>query len=104
MYQNSSTATQNSKKFLGIILWTPVLGERKDCFRSPTMYQNSYSNAEFKNYPRNNHYPDLCFRGKKSSFSFSKKVPKLSYSNAEFKKKIGDRTPGPPFLGRGGES
>ena len=150
---------QNSKIFPGKMPRTPVLGDRKFCFRSPIMYQNSptamqipqifpgtkpwtpfqglgkfvsvlhkftktllYSNAEFENFPGHK-TPDLRFRGRKvcfhspkihkispiqqcrihkfsgdntpetrftgeeSLFSFSENVPKLSYSNAEFKKK-----------------
>ena len=33
-------------------------------------------------------------------FLFSKNVPKLSYSNAEFKNFPGDITPDPPFRGK----
>ena len=45
-----STAMQNSKLFLGTISRTPVLGERKACFRFPERVSIlSYSNAEFQN-------------------------------------------------------
>ena len=37
--------------------------------------------------------PDPCFREEESLFLLSENVPKLSYSNAEFKKSPGDNTP-----------
>ena len=61
----------------------------------------SYSNAEFKKFPCDN-TPNSRFRGEESWFYFSENVPKRSYNNAELHKI--SRTPGPPFLGRGGES
>ena len=82
---------QNSKIFSGTIPWTLVLGERKVCFRSPKLYQNSPTAAtamqNSKIFPGDN-IPDPRFRGEKSLFLFSEIVPKLSHrcnSNAEFK-------------------
>ena len=45
--------------------------------------------------------PDLCFRvGEENLFSSSENVPKLSYSNAEFKKFPCDNTPDSRFRGK----
>ena len=43
--------------------------------------------------------PDLRFRWEENLFSFFENVPKLSYSNAEFKMFLGDNTPDPRFRG-----
>ena len=51
---------------------------------------------QFKKFPGNN-APNPRFREEESLFSFSKNVPKLSNSNAEFRTNSGGRTPGPPF-------
>ena len=69
---------QNSKTFPGKILQTPVLGERKVCFRSPKMNQLSYSNAEFKNFP-GSISPDLRFSGRGGGICFHS--PKM-YQNS----------------------
>ena len=65
------------------------------CFRSSKMYWNTAMQ-------------NSRFRGEKSLFSFSENVPKLPYSNAEFKQIQAvelpeSRRPGPPFLWRGVE-
>ena len=88
---------QNSNNFLGTIPRTPVSGERKVCFHSPKMYQNSPTVIAMHN--------SKIFRGTKprtfvlggSLFSFSENVLKLSYGKAEFKNFPGDNTPDPHF-------
>ena len=49
-----------------------------------------------KKFPGDN-TPDPRSRGKESLFLFSENVPKLSYSNAEFKTNSGVKPPGPRF-------
>ena len=95
MYQNCPTEMQISKIFPGTI----------PCFRSPKIYQNSpIQQCRIHKYSGDN-TPNSRFRGEESLFSFSKNVPKLSYSNAEFPpppKNPGVEPPDPVFEnGRG---
>ena len=90
---------QNSQHFLGTIPRTPVLGERKVCFRSPKMYQNSPTVTAMMNSKIFRETKPRTFVSGESLFSFSKNVLKLSYSNAEFNKFPGDNTPDPRFRG-----
>ena len=88
------------KKFLEDNAPTLVLGDRKYCFRSPKMYQNTLSQqCRFQKIFRGQ-YPGPRFRGYESLFQFSENLPKLSYSNAEFKIFPGDNTPDLRFRGR----
>ena len=87
---------QNSNFVPGQYSRPPFQGKRTFVFVLRKWTKFSYSNAEFKNFPRDN-TSDLRVRGEERSFSFSENVPKLSYSNAEFKHFLGEIYPGPPF-------
>ena len=94
---------QNSKIFPETIPRNPVLGERKVCFRSPKVYQDSLTVTAIKNsknFPGDK-TPEFCFRGGKFVFVLRKCILKLSYGKAEFKNFLGDKTP--DLCSRGGE-
>ena len=102
MHHNSPTAMQNLK--IGGINIPDLcfgVGEEYLFSFSENVPKLSYNNAEFKKIPCDNTL-DSRFRGEESWFHFPENVPKRSYNNAELQKK--SWTPGPPFLGRGGES
>ena len=82
-----------------------VLGERKVCFCSPKMYQSSPSAMQnSKIFPST--IPRILISGEIESLLYRspKMYQKSPTAMQNSKKKSGGRTPGPPFLGRGGKS
>ena len=99
MYQNSPTAMLNSNIFPETISRTPVLGERKICFCSPKMHHNSPTAMQNSKIFRGTISRTFVLGRGGKFFSFSENVPKLSYSEAEFKKIPGDNIFQTPVLG-----
>ena len=84
IYQNSPTAMQNSKIFPGTIPWTFVLGAGYFVFILRKFTKTPIQPCKIHKFSGDN-TPNPRFREEDSLFSFSKNVPKLSYSNVEFR-------------------
>ena len=87
------------KHFPGDNIPDPRFRERKICFCSPKMHHNSPTAMQNSKIFRGTISRTFVLGRGGKFFSFSENVPKLSYSEAEFKKIPGDNIFQTPVLG-----